>query len=78
MRFAVIGYGRSGKAVVDYLSRQGESCYVFDEGNPEAENKENVHYFFGNEAKNFYKFGFDTVVVSPGVSRDHSFIRYAI
>ncbi len=77
MKFAVIGYGKSGKAVVDYLLKQGEPCYVFDEGNPEAENRE-VHYFFGEEAKNFYKFRFDTVVVSPGIRYNHPFIRYAL
>ena len=78
MKFAVIGYGRSGRAVVDYLSTHGEACCVFDEGNLKAENKKNVHYFFGDEAKNFYKLEFDTIVTSPGIRRDHPFIRYAL
>ncbi len=74
-RVAILGYGVSGKAAYRALQTQGCDIYVFDEGLK----KSNIDKsFFGKDAKKFYDFEFDEIVVSPGIKKSHPFIVYAL
>lgn len=73
---AVIGFGKSGQAAYKALKSLNHNVYVFDDETIEDDSVENL--FTGGKKEAFYNFKFDEVVVSPGVPKFHSFIRYAL
>lgn len=70
----ILGYGRSGQAVANVLSKKGESCYVSDI----AERKDqilypNVHYIWGEHPLWLLE-KVDEIVVSPSVQMESEII----
>lgn len=74
MKIAILGFGKSGKSVLDaLLEKKQDEVFVFDDSKlPEKPN-----FFGGESAKLFFEMDFDLVVVSPGIPKHHPFIKYA-
>lgn len=75
-KIAILGFGISGRAAFDLLKITDSEIYVFDD--KKNENKSG-NLFFGDKGKEkFYKMEFDEIVTSPGISKFHPFIQYAL
>ncbi len=74
-KIAILGFGKSGKSAYELLKSLNEDVYVFDDRSVD-ERQDN--FFFGEYKEKFYNFNFDEIVVSPGISKFHPFIKYAL
>jgi UDP-N-acetylmuramoylalanine--D-glutamate ligase len=74
-KIAILGFGKSGKAAYDVLKSQDCDLFVFDD---KSEDASHDNFFFGKDASIFNDFEFDEVVVSPGIPKNHPFIKRSI
>ncbi len=74
-KVAVLGFGKSGQSAYNLLKSIDKDVYVFDDKQIQ---KIKGNFFTGKDRDKFYDFKFDEIVVSPGISKFHPFIRYAI
>ncbi len=72
---AILGFGKSGQSAYNLLKSIKEDVCVFDDRNLKEPDK---NFFFGKNGDRFYEFEFDEIVTSPGISRFHPFIQYAV
>jgi len=72
-RAAVLGLGRSGKATAGALAMHGVEVVAFDAKNPAADGFELVSHWDG-----VIPDGFDLIVPSPGVHKDHPALLDAV
>ncbi|PIE01961.1 MAG: UDP-N-acetylmuramoyl-L-alanine--D-glutamate ligase [Acidobacteria bacterium] len=72
MSTLIVGYGRSGKAVADYLSAANRPFEVFDEGQV-GDTDLKVHSILDSIMWS----SIERVVVSPGIASDHQLLKKA-
>ncbi len=75
MKIAILGFGKSGKSVYEFLTEKNQDeVFIFDD-NIALEKP----YFFGKDkTKAFFDMDFDLVVVSPGIPKHNPLIKYAL
>lgn len=74
MKIAILGFGKSGKSVYESLiEKSQDEIFVFD--NNKLPNYPN--FYSEKKAEVFLNMDFDLVIVSPGIPKHHSFIKYA-
>jgi len=69
----ILGYGKTGKSLAKYLTKQGAKIYFWDD-NAKILAKIDKSYFKYEQEKSHI---FDYIYVSPGISKNHEILKEA-
>lgn len=79
MRFLIVGFGKSGQAVAQYLASQGVECDVFDDRGASvwanAELPSDACRRWIDRPEDVLRDTYDEAVVSPGVPVEHELLK---